>query len=117
FEFLAPELLDIDEEGKPDLHLHAFARRHPTLAVIGLLQSDGALFPLAHWQSVAVARWLRLRVTDPVRAAAVQQAESKRPMRQWARSSVVPSRRHWFEVGGTAYLSVLEDLLKRLEPA
>jgi hypothetical protein len=117
FEFLAPELLGMGEDGRPDLHLHAFARQHPTLAVVGLLQSDGALFPLAHWQSVAVARWLRLRSTDPVRAAAVQQTESKRPLKQWVRTAVVPTPRHWFEVGGTAYLSVLEDLLKRLEPA
>ncbi len=114
FEFLAPELLDADADGRPDLHLHAFARRHPTLAVIGLVQPDAGLFPLAHWQSVAVARWLRLRVADPVRAAAVQQAESKRPLQSWTRRTVVPTSRHWFEVGSTDYLRALEDLLKRL---
>jgi thioredoxin reductase len=117
FEFLAPDLLDTDEDGRPDLHLHAFARRHPTLAVIGLIQSDGGLFPVAHWQSVAVARWLRLRVADPVRAAAVQQKESTRPIRTWARQRVVPGPRHWFEVGNTDYLRVLDDLLTQLEPA
>ncbi len=117
FEFLAPELLDTDADGRPDLHLHAFARRHPTLAVIGLLQPDAGLFPLAHWQSVAVARWLRLRVADPVRAAAVQQKESARPIRSWTRQRVVPTSRHWFEVGSTDYLRALEDLLKQLEPA
>ncbi len=117
FEFLAPELLGIDADGRPDLHLHAFARRHPTLAVIGLVQPDAGLFPLAHWQSVAVARWLRLRVTDPVRAAAVQQVESRRPLESWTRRRVVPTSRHWFEVGSTDYLRALEDLLKRLEPA
>ena len=41
-------------------HLHAFARKHPTLAVVGLLQPDAGLLPLAHWQSVAVARWLSI---------------------------------------------------------
>jgi hypothetical protein len=117
FEFLAPELLDIDEDGRPDLHLHAFARRHPTLAVVGLVQADAGLFPLAHWQSVAVARWLRVRSTDPARAAAVQEKESARPMKSWARKTVVPTSRHWFEVGATDYLRALEDLLKRLEPA
>jgi hypothetical protein len=117
FEFLAPELLDTDEDGRPDLHLHAFARRHPTLAVIGLLQSDAGLFPLAHWQSVAVARWLRLRVADPVKAAAVQQRESGRPLRSWSRRRMVPSTRHWFEVSHTSYLRVLDDLLNDLEPA
>lgn len=117
FEFLAPELLDTDADGRPDLHLHAFARRHPTLAVIGLVQADMGLFPLAHWQSVAVARWLRLRVADPVRAAAVQQRESARPIRSWARQPVVPTTRHWFEVGGTDYLRALDDLARRLAPA
>lgn len=114
FEFLAPELLELDEDGKPDLHLHAFARKHPTLAVVGLVQADAGVFPLAHWQSVAVARWLRLRTTDPVRAAAVQQKESARPARSWTRLRVVPSSRHWFEVGHTSYLRALDDLLKQM---
>jgi hypothetical protein len=117
FEFLAPELLELDEDGKPDLHLHAFARHHPTLAVVGLVQPDGGLFPLAHWQSVAVARWLRLRISDPVRAAAVQQKESVRSPRSWTRLRVVPSSRHWFEVGHTSYLRALDDLLEQMEPA
>ncbi|MFI5933306.1 flavin-containing monooxygenase [Actinoplanes sp. NPDC051494] len=117
FEFLAPELLDVDDDGRPDLHLHAFARRHPTLAVVGLLQADAGLFPMAHWQSVAIARWLRLRLTDPVRAAAVQQRESERPLRSWTRLRVVPSSRHWFEVGHIDYLRAVEDLLERMETA
>jgi hypothetical protein len=117
FEFLAPELLDTDAEGRPDLLLHAFARRHPTLAVVGLLQGDAGLFPLAHWQSVAVARWLRLRVIDPERAADVQHHEADRPVRSWSRRRMVPSTRHWFEVGTVAYLRTLEDLLRRLETA
>ncbi|GAB1645950.1 flavin-containing monooxygenase [Krasilnikovia sp. MM14-A1259] len=117
FEFLAPELLDTDAQGRPDLHLHAFARRHPTLAVVGLLQPDAGLFPLAHWQSVAVARWLRLYATDRDRAAQVQRRESTRPLRSWAPRRVVPTPRHWFEVESTRYLRVLEDLLSRLEPA
>ena len=117
FDFLAPELLDIDETGRPDLHLYAFARKHPTLAVVGLLQPDSGLLPLAHWQSVAVARWLRLRTTDPVRAAAVQQKESTRPLASWSRRQVVPTPRHWFEVDHIDYLRSLEGLLKQMETA
>jgi cation diffusion facilitator CzcD-associated flavoprotein CzcO len=117
FEFLAPELLDVDADGRPDLHLHAFARRHPTLAVVGLIQADFGLFPIAHWQSVAVARWLRLRSADPKRAAALQQRESARPIRSWARSEVVPTARHWFEVSSTHYLRAVADLLRQMEPA
>ncbi|WP_433829203.1 flavin-containing monooxygenase [Actinoplanes sp. CA-015351] len=114
FDFLAPALLDTDEHGRPDLHLHAFARRHPTLAVIGLLQPDSGVFPLAHWQSVAVARWLRLRVTDPDRAAAVQQKESTRPVQSWSRRRVIPTQRHWFEVDHVAYLRSVEGLLEEM---
>jgi cation diffusion facilitator CzcD-associated flavoprotein CzcO len=117
FEFLAPELLDTDEDGRPDLHLNAFARRHPTLAVVGLLQADVGLFPMVHWQSVAVARWLRLRATDPVRAAAVQRREAARPIKSWVRPRMLPTERHWFEVSSMNYLRVLDDLLKRLERA
>ncbi|MFI5491977.1 flavin-containing monooxygenase [Actinoplanes sp. NPDC051859] len=117
FDFLAPELLDADADGKPDLHLHAFARRHPTLAVVGLVQADGGLLPVAHWQSVAVARWLRLRRESPDRAAAVQQQESTRPLRSWVRQRMVPSSRHWFEVSFVSYLRALEGLLERLERA
>jgi thioredoxin reductase len=117
FEFLDPALLDVGEDGRPDLHLHAFARRHPTLAVVGLLQPDAGLLPLAHWQSVAIARWLRLFAADPDRAAAVQRRESRRPVRSWSRQHVVPSTRHWFEVGFTDYLRALESLLGELEVA
>ncbi|GAA4976624.1 flavin-containing monooxygenase [Actinoplanes utahensis] len=114
FDFAAPELLDTDEHGRPDLHLHTFARRHPTLAVVGLVQPDSGIFPLAHWQSVAVARWLRLRVTDPEKAAAVQREESQRPPASWSRRPVIPTRRHWFEVGHVDYLRAVESLLARM---
>ncbi|GIF21107.1 hypothetical protein BJ973_005440 [Actinoplanes tereljensis] len=117
FEFLAPELIGTEESGRPDLHLHAFARKHPTLAVVGLLQPDAGLLPLAHWQSVAVARWLQLRREDPVRAAAVQQKESARPVSSWSRRQVVATRRHWFEVDHIAYLKSVGELLREMEPA
>jgi thioredoxin reductase len=117
FEFLAPQVLDLDPDGRPDLHLHAFARRYPTLAVVGLIQADAGLFPLAHWQSLAVARWMRVRLSDPRRAALVQAKEAKRAVRTWSRRKVVPSSRHWFEVGHTEYLRIIDELLHELEPA
>ncbi|MFG1993710.1 flavin-containing monooxygenase [Actinoplanes sp. NPDC048988] len=117
FDFLDPELIDTDPAGRPDLHLNAFARKHATLAVVGLLQPDAGLFPLAHWQSVAVARWLRLRVDDPARAAAVQQKESARPLASWSRRRMVPSPRHWFEVDHLDYLRAVDGLLREMEPA
>jgi cation diffusion facilitator CzcD-associated flavoprotein CzcO len=117
FDFAAPELLDADEHGRPDLHLHTFARRHPTLAVVGLVQPSAGVFPLAHWQSVAVARWLRLRTADPERAAAVQQKESARPLASWSRRPPAPAPRHWYEVDHVDYLRALQSLLTEMDAA
>ena len=114
FDFTAPELLDADEHGDPDLHLHTFARKHPTLAVVGLVQPDSGIFPIAHWQSVAVARWLRLRATDPEKAAAVQREESTRPPATWSKRQTIPAQRHRFEVGHVDYLRAVEGLLNRM---
>lgn len=115
FEFLAPQVLDCDAAGRPDLLLHAFARGHPTLAVVGLLQPDAGLLPLAHWQSVAVARWLRLWQAEPERALAVQARMAKRPARRWAPRRTTVTPRHWFEVSHVSYLRAVRDLLRALE--
>ncbi|HEU5108713.1 MAG TPA: FAD-dependent oxidoreductase [Micromonosporaceae bacterium] len=111
FEFLAPEVLDADEHGRPRLHLHAFPRRHPTLAVIGLLQPDGGVFPLMHWQAVAVARWLRLREQRPDAAAVFWSGVGASADRRWTRARVKDSSRHWFEIGHVDYLRALERTL------
>jgi len=114
FEFLAPEILDADEHGRPHLHLHAFPRRHPTLAVVGLLQPDGGLFPLLHWQAVAVARWLRLREHRPDLAAAFWSTVGGSADRPWTRAKVKGSSRHWFEIGHMDYLRALQRTLDDL---
>ena len=63
--------------------LHTFARRYPTLAVAGMVQPDSGVFPIVHWQTVTIARWLRLREADPRRAAEFWQgivANSRPPL-------------------------------------
>ena len=82
------QALDVDGDGRPWLQLHAFARRHPTLAVAGLLQPDSGLFPLVHWQAVAFARWLRLRAAAPTRAAEVWARLTAGRRRRWTRAHV-----------------------------
>src|SRR5262249_62392088 len=69
FEFLAPDVLNVDGDGRPRLYLHTFSPAYPTLGVIGLLQPDSGVFGLMHWQSVAMASWLRLRESAPEQAA------------------------------------------------
>jgi len=115
FEFLAPELLGANEDGRPELHLHAFPRRHPTLSVIGLLQSDSGLFPLVHWQTVAVARWLRLRKADPAATGVFTAKVDAGAGGRWHSAKVKDSTRHWFEVSHIDYLRALQATLDSLE--
>lgn len=117
FEFLAPDILNLDAAGRPRLHLQAFPRDYPTLAVAGLLQSDSGLFTLVHWQTVAMARWLRLRNADPQRAAEYWSGVAAAPDRRWTRAKVRDSARHWFEIGHTDYLRALQRTLDDLEVA
>jgi hypothetical protein len=115
FEFLHPTLTGSGPDNRPHLLLHAFSPRHPTLAVAGLLQPDAGLGAMVHWQTVAFARWLRLRAADPARAARVWQrlqSEADRPLSQ-GRLTDVP--RHWFEVGYKNYLKALQQLLDETE--
>lgn len=115
FEFLAPELLGVDRSGRPTLLLNVFSRRHPTLAVAGLLQPEAGLLPLVHWQTVAIARWLRLRQAAPERAAAFttrlgdQAGDGRQPTRDQE------SVGRWFEVGHVDYLRALQRALDELE--
>lgn len=116
FEFLEPEVLGDDGSGRPVLHLNAFPRRHPTLAVAGLLQPDSGMFTMIHWQTVAIARWLRLRETAPQNAAAFAKRVDAGAGRRWNRAKVKDSTRHWFEVSHTDYMRELQRTLDELEP-
>jgi thioredoxin reductase len=117
FEFLAPEILGVDGAGRPDLHLHAFPRRYPTLAVAGLLQPDSGLFALSHWQAVAIARRLRLREVAPDRAAAFAAKVDAGTGRRRGSARFKDTTRHWFEIEHTAYLRELQHVLDDLEVA
>jgi hypothetical protein len=75
------------------------------------------MFTLVHWQTVAMARWLRLRESDPQRAAAFWSGVAASPDRRWTQAKVKDSTRHWFEIGHTVYLRALQKTLDELEVA
>ena len=93
-----------------------FPRNYPTLAVAGLLQPDSGLFPLVHWQTVAIARWLRLRQTAPQQAEAFSAQVAAGTGRRWSRAKVKDSSRHWFEVSHIDYLRALQRTIDSMEP-
>ena len=115
FEFLSPELLSVDASGRPRLALQMLSRTHPTLAVVGLLQPDSALFTLSHWQSVFLAQWLRVLDSAPDKAAANFSRLRKDGDRRFTEVKVSDSTRHWFEVSHVVYLRALERELNELE--
>lgn len=122
FEFLAPDLLAADPAGRPRLPLGMFAPAHPTLAVAGLFQPDSGVFTIVHWQTVLLARWLRLLATAPDRAEAVwvrlrRDADRRPADRPFTKARVKDTSRHWFEVNHVTYLRALAKALAELETA
>ena len=115
FEFLSPDLLGADDKGRPHLALQMFSRSHPTLAVAGLVQPDGGIFSIVHWQTVVMARWLRLRETAPDRADAFAGGLRTAPDRRYTAAKVKDSTRHWFELNHVLYLRALQRALDDLE--
>jgi hypothetical protein len=117
FEFLAPELLNVDADGRPRLNLHTFAPSFPTLSVVGLLEPDSGTFSLMHWQAVLVATWLRVREQAPERAKEYWRSHHHEFSKRYTRARLKDSTRHWFEVSHIDYLRAVEKALNELEPA
>jgi hypothetical protein len=115
FEFLSPDYLNVDAEGRPRLYLHTFSPGYPSLAVVGLLQPDSGLFSLAHWQAVTVAAWLRLREIAPERAATFWRRQHREATGRFNRARLKQSTRHWFEVSHIDYLRAVDRTLREME--
>ncbi len=115
FDFLAPELLNVDGEGRPRLYLHTLAPSFPTLAVVGLLQPDSGIFSLMHWQAVMVASWLRLREHAPAAAESYWRSHYHQFAKRYNKARVKDSTRHWFEVSHIDYLRAVRKALMAME--
>lgn len=114
FEFLDAEHLNCDQNGRPRLHLHMLTPRHDGLAVAGLIQPDVGQFPLVHWQTVAIAEWLRVRAAAPERARTFWPKVTAGTQARWSQVKPIDSTRHWFEVGHHRYLKALERTINEL---
>ncbi|MGH3728217.1 MAG: flavin-containing monooxygenase [Micromonosporaceae bacterium] len=114
FEFLDSEHLNTDTSGRPQLHLHVFTPRHEGLFVAGLIQSGSGQFPLVHWQTVAIAEWLRACTRTPAKAKAFWSQVGPGAHRRWTQTKTVDSHRHWFEVGHHRYLKALQRAINEL---
>jgi cation diffusion facilitator CzcD-associated flavoprotein CzcO len=115
FEFLDQEHLNWTD-GRPRLYQHVFTPQHETLFVAGLIQADSGLFTIVHWQTVAIALYLRARRECPDRARALRtRVRSEFGQDFSAGAHYVDSTRHYFEVAHQAYLRRLERTINALE--
>ena len=104
FEFLAPDLLNVDAEGRPRLYLHAFSPAYPTLAVTGLLQPDSGVFSLDALAGGDDRHLAAAARAAPGAGGRVLAPPPQRDHRALHRAKVKQSTRHWFEVSHVEYL-------------
>lgn len=113
FPFLDPSLV-LDERGRPTLFLNAFHPQYDNLFVAGLIQPNGAIWPLAELQAQVMAAFVRAQDED------VQRAKWFCKLKAQARPDLGGgihydnSERHHLEVEFFAYRRQLRKLLSRL---
>ncbi|GLZ79017.1 monooxygenase [Actinorhabdospora filicis] len=116
FDFCDPELLGMTgPDDAPRLIAQMLSPKAQTLAVVGLVQANGSHFPLAHWQTVALAKWLRLRERDPQAARAFWAKAVPDAGRRYVHGHLNDTARHRLEVSHDVYLKALGDLIQELE--
>ena len=102
----------------PRLGLQIFTPRSPSLFVSGLIQPDSGQWTLAHWQGIAIARFIEAQRTRPDLAARFHRAVTSRAGRAFsAGARYADSSRHYYEVAHQDYLQALEGAINRLEAA
>lgn len=116
FDFCDPELLGMSgPDDSPRLIAQMLSPKAQTLGVVGLVQANGSHFPLAHWQTVAFAKWLRLRERDPQAARAFWVKSVPDAGRRYVSGRLTDTARHRLEVSHDVYLKALGDLILELE--
>lgn len=104
--------------GRPDLYMHVFHPDYANLAVIGLIQPDSGQFKLVHWQSVAVAKLLRLRRERPAEIDEfMQRFRAHAGEALGAGVEYKESTRHFVEIQHMNYIEELADLIDQIEDA
>ena len=101
--FLAPEILDYRHSERIPLYLRMFHPQYPTLVFIGLVQPQGAIWPLSDRQAKLAANYLMGRVSLPPDLARRAEAEADQISRDFLRS-----KRHAVEVHYDRYARQLE---------
>ncbi|QSB06308.1 flavin-containing monooxygenase [Natronoglycomyces albus] len=109
-------LLGLDAAlGRPQLNAHMFSPLSETLAVAGLVEPGIGVFPVVHWQTHAIARWLQVRSGDPARATAFREQVVAETKKTTPPVSEGLSPRHRLAVSSEEYLPSLARIIRTLE--
>lgn len=117
YDFCDDELLGVGREtgGFPRLFAQMFSPASETLFVAGLLQADVGIFPLVHWQTVAIAKWLQVRASDPERAKAFRGQVVTEAGTRYVGAEMTDSDRHRLEVSHDRYLDSVARIIETLD--
>jgi cation diffusion facilitator CzcD-associated flavoprotein CzcO len=104
---------DVDaRDGRLDLYLNVFHRRHPGLSFMGLFETDGAAYPLVGLQAALVSGYAHARAQGRDTSRFDGLRSSARPDLRGGRRYVA-SDRHTYYVRDAAYRKALERVGKQ----
>lgn len=116
FPFFDDTVVNYEEADRIPLYLRMFHPEQPTLIFIGLLQPQGAIWPLSDAQAKVAAAYIAGEYQLPENLAALAEADSDHIEREFTRS-----KRHTIEVHYHSFLRRLTQVLgkvkKQTEPA
>lgn len=115
FDFCASELLGGMDDGFPKLFANMFSPNSETFFVAGMIQAEVGILPLVHWQTVAIAKWLRVRVADPERAKEFRDRVVSEADARHVSAEMVDSARHRLEVSCDRYLDSVARIIDTLD--
>lgn len=110
------ESLVYDDRGRPKLFLNCFHPHFDHFFVCGLIQPNGAIWPLAELQAQLMTAFLRAEQDAPSHAVWFRKQKEQKSLDTAGGIHYDASERHLLEVEFFAYRRALRKLLSRLEP-
>ena len=101
-------------DGRPDLYLHVFHRRHDNLFVAGLLQPDSGQFGLVDYQAQAIAHFILACQQRTSAADRFRELKATACPDLSAGISYLPATRHLLEVEHYTYRQYLKRAIRQL---
>ena len=100
--FFAPDFIDYSDADEVPLYLRMFHPKHPSLQFIGLVQPQGAVWPISDRQAKIAANYIMGRIPFPDNCEALAQKESRQ-----IKEKFLHRKRHSVEVDYHEFMKAL----------